>query len=177
MSNNTATEVSAVQPLTITHLFAAPRDVVWEAWTKREHLAEWWGPEMFTNPICEVDVRPGGSIRIDMKGPDGAMYPMTGTFKEVREPERLVFSATPLDAAGNVMFEVLHTAVFTEQGANTLLTFTAQLISTTPSGDQFLADMEEGDEPWATATSRGFRQSLGKLDRLLDALIEEGATR
>jgi uncharacterized protein YndB with AHSA1/START domain len=174
MSNNTTTEVSAVQPLTITHLFAAPRDVVWEAWTKQEHLTEWWGPEMFTNPICEVDVRPGGLFRIDMKGPDGVMYPAPGTFIEVREPERLVFSQTPLDAAGNVMFETLQTAVFTEQGAKTLLTLTAQVISTTPGGDQFLAGL---DEPWAAVASRVLKQSLGKLDRLLDALIEEGATR
>ena len=122
MSNNTITDVSAVQPLTITHLFDARREVVWDAWTKRDHLSKWWGPEMFYDSrFCEVDVCPGGSIRIDMKGPDGVMYPMTGTFKEVREPEWLVFSATPLDAAGNVMFEMLQTAVFTEQGAKTLV--------------------------------------------------------
>jgi uncharacterized protein YndB with AHSA1/START domain len=174
MSNNTTTEVSAVQSLTITHLFDAPRQIVWEAWTKPEHLAEWWGPEMFTNPICEVDLRPGGSFRIDMKGPDGEMYPAPGTVVEVHEPERLAFSQTPVDTAGTVLFEVLQTAVFTEQGASTLLTLTAQLISTTPAGDQFLADL---DASWATVASGVVKQSLGKLDRLLDAIVEEGATR
>jgi uncharacterized protein YndB with AHSA1/START domain len=129
---------------------------------------------MFTNPICEVELRPGGSFRIDMKGPDGVMYPALGTFKEVREPERLVFSQTPLDTAGNVMFESLTTAVFTEQGEKTLLTLTAEMISTTPGGDQFLAGV---DEPWATIASRVMKESLGKLDRLLEAQIKAGANR
>lgn len=174
MSTNTSTEVAAVHSVTITHLFDAPRELVWEAWTKEQHLAQWWGPEMFTNPVCEVDLRPGGTFRIDMKGPDGKMYLSPGTLVEVREPERLVISQTPLDSAGNVMFETVQTAVFTEQGAKTLLTLTAQVISTTAAGDKFLAEL---DEPWATIASRVVKQSLGKLNRLLDALSEADATR
>jgi uncharacterized protein YndB with AHSA1/START domain len=44
-------------------------------------------------PVCELDVRPGGAIRIHMRGPDGTVYPMTGAYQEIVEPERLVFTA------------------------------------------------------------------------------------
>ena len=53
--------------LTITRVFDAPRDLVFEAWTDAKHLAKWWGPHHFTNPVCELDVRVGGAIRIDMR--------------------------------------------------------------------------------------------------------------
>ena len=48
-------------------------------------MAQWFGPRGFTNPVCELDVRVGGSIRIVMRGPDGNDYPMTGVFREVRK--------------------------------------------------------------------------------------------
>ena len=55
-------------------------------------MAQWWGPKGFTNPFCELDARPGGAIRIHMRAPDGVVFPMTGRFREVAEPERLVFT-------------------------------------------------------------------------------------
>src|SRR5512133_1069200 len=61
--------------VTLTRTFDAPREVVWRAWTDPKLLAKWWGPRMFTTPRCEVDVRPGGAILIDMRGPDGVIYP------------------------------------------------------------------------------------------------------
>ena len=54
----------------------APRKLVWQAWTDSTPLAQWWGPRGFTNPVCELDVRAGGAIRVDMRGPDGAVYPI-----------------------------------------------------------------------------------------------------
>jgi hypothetical protein len=45
-------------------------------WTDPSHLAQWWGPHGFTNPVCEMDVRPGGALRIVMRAPDGTDYPM-----------------------------------------------------------------------------------------------------
>ncbi len=47
----------------------APRELVWKAWTDAKHLAQWWGPKGFTNPVCEVDVRPVGGILIHMRAP------------------------------------------------------------------------------------------------------------
>ena len=71
------------QDLSITRIFDAPRAVVFKVWTESEHVAKWWGPYGFTNPVCEVDARPGGAIRIDMRGPDGVVYPMGGIFHEI----------------------------------------------------------------------------------------------
>ncbi len=156
--------VMADQKLMIDHVFDAPRELVWAAWTEPEHLAAWWGPASFTTPTCLIDVRPGGQIRIDMKGPDGTVYPMTGEFTEVLKPERLVFIAAPLDAAGEKLFEVLYTADFSASSARkTLLRLTTDVISTTPGATRYLAGMEPG-----------WNQSLEKLGRLLHTLTAGG---
>ncbi len=78
--------------VTMTRVFDAPRNLVYKAWTDPGHLAQWWGPHGFTNPVCEVDLRPGGTWRIDMRGPDGTIYPNTGRYLEVVERERLVYT-------------------------------------------------------------------------------------
>lgn len=57
----------AEREITITRMFDAPRAVVFRAWTDAGQLAQWWGPKGFTNPVCEIDVRVGGAIRIHMR--------------------------------------------------------------------------------------------------------------
>ena len=91
------------------------RELVFKAWTETKHVAQWWGPKGFTNPVCEMDVRTGGAIRIHMRAPDGVVYPMTGVFQEIVAPERLVFVSSALDDKGNSMFDVLSTVTFAEQ--------------------------------------------------------------
>jgi len=76
----------------ISRLFDAPRSLVFKAWTDPRQMAEWWGPHGFTNPACELDVRPGGTWRIVMRGPDGSEHPAHGVYVEVVEPERLVWT-------------------------------------------------------------------------------------
>ena len=83
--------------LVMTRVFDAPRELVFKAWTETKHVAQWWGPKRFTNSVCEMDVRPGGAIRIHMRAPDGVVYPMTGVFQEIVAPERLVFVSSALD--------------------------------------------------------------------------------
>ena len=55
--------------VTLTRVFEAPRALVWKAWTDPTMMAEWFGPRGFTIPVCELDVRVGGSLRIVMRGP------------------------------------------------------------------------------------------------------------
>ncbi|MDE1762123.1 MAG: SRPBCC domain-containing protein, partial [Candidatus Micrarchaeota archaeon] len=89
--------------LRITRTFDAPRDIVWKAWTDPKLVQKWWGPRGVTNPVCEVDARVGGRIRIVMKagaelGPmAGQEWPMNGTFTEVTPKSRLSFSSGALD--------------------------------------------------------------------------------
>lgn len=76
----------------ISRTFRAPRARVFEAWTDPRHLARWWGPHAFTNPVCDVDARPGGSYRIVMRSPDGTDYPLRGTYLDMEVPAHLVMS-------------------------------------------------------------------------------------
>lgn len=76
----------------ITRVFDAPRALVFKAWTDAAQLAQWWGPQGFTNPVCEFEARLGGKIRIHMRAPDGTLYPMKGEIREIAPPERLAFT-------------------------------------------------------------------------------------
>ena len=78
--------------LVMRRTFNAPRDVVWAAFTDPKHVAKWYGGHGFTNPVCEMDVRPGGRWRHVMRTPDGTEFPMEFVFLEVVKPERLVWT-------------------------------------------------------------------------------------
>jgi len=140
----TASGAAAEPVLEIRRVFAAPRELVWQAWTEPRQLAQWWGPRGFDNPLCELDLRPGGSLRIEMRAPNGTIYPMTGVYQEIEAPARLVFTSVALDESGRPALEALTTLTFEEQGDQTLLTMTAKVISVTAVGRQYLAGMEEG---------------------------------
>jgi uncharacterized protein YndB with AHSA1/START domain len=73
-----------------TRVFAAPRELVFEAFSNPDHLVHWWGPKGFTNTFSEFDLRPGGAWRFVMHGPDGVEYQMAKDFVEVVKPERIV---------------------------------------------------------------------------------------
>ena len=131
--------------LVITRTFDAPRELVFKAWTDPTHVAQWWGPKYFTNPVCELDVRPGGAILIHMRGPDGVVYPMKGVFHEIVEPERLVFTSSAFeDEEGNPQLEALNTVTFAEHEGKTKLTLHAVVVKATPAAKGALQGMEEG---------------------------------
>nr|WP_199000831.1 SRPBCC family protein [Flavobacterium sp. ASV13] len=69
----------------------APVDLVWEVWTNPEHIANWWGPNGFTNTIHKMDVQENGEWNLTMHGPDGTNYPNRSVFKEVIPFEKIVF--------------------------------------------------------------------------------------
>lgn len=83
-----------LREFTLTHVLDAPRELVWRAWTEPKQLARWWGPEGITTPLqtIEMDVRAGGVFRLTMVlDADGSEFPSDMTFREVTEPERLVY--------------------------------------------------------------------------------------
>jgi uncharacterized protein YndB with AHSA1/START domain len=139
-----STAANAGQELIITRVFDAPRELVWKVWTDPKHMAQWWGPHRFTNPVCELDVRPGGAILIHMRAPDGTVYPMTGVYQEVVAPERLVFTSSALDEEGNPLFEVLNILTFAEQGGKTTQTLLARVVKRTAKAAPYLAGMDAG---------------------------------
>lgn len=136
----------------ITRAFDAPRALVWKAWTDPHHVARWWGPHEFTTPVCALDLRPGGAIRIVMRGSDGVDYPMTGVFHDIVEPERLVFTTSALeDAEGTPQLEGLNTVTLAEEGGKTTLTLHVVVTKATPAAQPALAGMEEG---WTQSLDR-----------------------
>ena len=70
----------------------APRPLVFEACTEPDEVAKWWGPRGFTAPSVEIDLRIGGSYRIAMQPPDGDLFYLSGEFREVDPPIRLVYT-------------------------------------------------------------------------------------
>jgi uncharacterized protein YndB with AHSA1/START domain len=103
--------------LLLKRTFDAPRRLVFEAWSRPEHLARWWGPKGFTLPTCEVDFRTGGRFRLCMRAPNGTEYPFAGVYDEVVPSERIVFTGAIHD--GN---DVTTTVTFAEAGGKTTLT-------------------------------------------------------
>lgn len=154
-TSTTATSAAAAgaeRRLTITRVFDAPRDLVWKAWTDPKHVARWWGPHGFTNPVCELDLRPGGALRIDMRGPDGVVYPMRGVFREIVAPERLVFTTRALeDTEGNPQLEGLNTVTLVEESGKTTLTLHAVITKATLAAQPALAGMAQG---WTESLER-----------------------
>lgn len=91
MSAAAASSPTADREIVITRLLDAPRELVFEAWTHAEHVAQWWGPLGFTSTVREMEVREGGVWRLDMLGPDGTVYPNRIIYREVKRPARLVY--------------------------------------------------------------------------------------
>jgi uncharacterized protein YndB with AHSA1/START domain len=120
-ATNLVTE-PADRVLTITRIFDAPRSLVFKAWTDSEHIARWWGPRGFKSDVIKNDLRPGGSYRIHMLGPDGDHWSQ-GVYREVVPPERLVMVGSWADAQGNpTRPETTLTLLFEDLGGKTKLT-------------------------------------------------------
>jgi uncharacterized protein YndB with AHSA1/START domain len=161
---SSAVNAPADRTLIVTRVFDAPRALVYRAWTDPKEFEKWFPPLGFSAARCELDVRPGGTLRIDMKGGDdagefaGVVFPGKGVYREVVPNERLSFTFEGEDAAQP---QILMTVVFEDEGRKTKLTI-YQVAKT-------VADYEALLKIGAT---EGLGQSLDKLA----ALLESGGT-
>ena len=141
----------------MTRLFDAPRPLVFEAMTRPEHIARWWGSlgEGYSVPVCEVDLRPGGRWRFVSRHPKGEAA-FRGVYREITPPERLVFTEIyePFPDAESVV-----TAVYTEENGKTRLTATAEY----PSKDVRDAVLKSGME-------KGAAMSYDRLEEVAQGL-------
>jgi uncharacterized protein YndB with AHSA1/START domain len=135
---------------------AAPRAVVFRAWTEADVLRRWWGPAGFSNPVCEADAREGGLIRIVMRAPDGSTHPMRGAFRELAPPRRLALTLLAEDLRGDPLLECGIRLELSEAGGATQLRLDASGSGLSPAAPGMLAGMEDG---WS--------QSLDRLAALL----------
>ena len=153
--------------LEIERIFDAPRELVWLAFSDPYHLSQWWGPKGFTNPVCEIDLRPGGRWHHVMRGPDGRNYPADSVFLEVTPPERIVYRNAQLDDAvfeGNPPPSFLRVITFSDIGnGRTRLTLDAYF-DTAANKD--------------AVTRRGFREGvLESYDKLAAHLSTLGGEK
>jgi uncharacterized protein YndB with AHSA1/START domain len=142
-----------LKPLTISRSFAAPRELVFKAWSSAEHMKRWFSPEGLSVPEAEMEFRPGGVCNICMRSPEGHDYWSYGKYIEITPPDRLVFISDVI-IGGAKKFTVHSTVTFEEDGAGTLMTV-RQL-------------HEIHDEAFSSAidgATEGWRTTLDKLER------------
>lgn len=161
MAGENETALPTKRQVTIARVFDAPRELVFDAWNDPKKVAKWWGPDGFTNPRCDWDMRPGGKILVHMRGPDGTIYPMSGTVRVVVKPERIVFDAAAEDASGNALLKSTTTVTFEAQGGKTKITVEANAVSVSEIGPMMLSGMQTG---WTQSIERLARE-LGEASR------------
>ena len=146
----------------ITRLFKAPRHLVFQMWTDPRLVEQWWGVAGSTVSACELDVRPGGRWRIDMRVADGTVYPNGGVYLEVVPNELIVYS--DVAQSGSPAWDdaprgdVIHTVTFEDVAGETRVTLQTRCSSR--------ADYERLVE---SGIEDGIGQSLDRLERLLAA--------
>jgi uncharacterized protein YndB with AHSA1/START domain len=143
-ATNTPEQHTKERELVMTRVFDVPRSLVFKAWTEPERIKQWWGPRGFVTLSCELDFRPGGLWRTRSQAPDGKEYVARSVFREIVEPERLVFTYAWEDAEGKPKHETLVTLTFVEQNRKTLLTFHQGVFESVTTRD-------EHEEGWRSA--------------------------
>jgi uncharacterized protein YndB with AHSA1/START domain len=142
--------------LVITRVVKAPRRIVFDAYTTPRHLQQWLlGPEGWTMPICEIDLRPGGAFRYVWRKEGGAEMTIAGSVREVVPPERLVTT----ESWGPEWPETVNTVVFTEADGHTTIMLTVHYPSKAARDSALQTGMKEGME-----------QGFARLDALLRSL-------
>jgi uncharacterized protein YndB with AHSA1/START domain len=138
----------------LTRQFDAPARLVFEAMTKPEHVKQWWGRlgDGYSVPVCEIDLRPGGSWRFVNRHPHGEAA-FHGEYREITPPSRLVFTEIFEDFPDTVS---VVTTDFTEENGKTQLTVTARYPS-----------IEVRDAVIASGMSRGAGISYDRLEDLV----------
>jgi uncharacterized protein YndB with AHSA1/START domain len=150
----------------------APIKLVWDLWTKPEHLAKWWGPKDFEMQDLKLDLREGGMFHYSMKGPGDFIMWGKFVFREVAAPHRLIFLVSFSDEKGgttrapmgaNWPLEVLSTLTLTEKNGKTVLTM---------KGVPFHATQEEIATYKAgfSGMQQGFKGTFEQLEEYLQNL-------
>ncbi len=142
-------EITTDRELSISRLLNAPIELVWKVWTEPEHIANWWGPNGFTNTIHIMDVKPGGEWKFVMHGPDGKNYPNKSTFKEIVLHKKIVYQHFNPNFTATIEFE--------KQDKKTLLNW--RMVFDTK--EEFIAVVKQHN------AAEGMKQNVEKLENYL----------
>lgn len=151
--------------LTITREFDAPRDLVWQAWTEKDHITQWFGPEGFSTRVDKHELKSGGRFDYVMIGPDGKEYPGTSVFKEISPQDRIVatdefgddFKAENADLPAGMIV----TTTFEDVGSKTKVTISIEHAS---------ADDKKKHEEMGVVA--GWNSSLDKFEKYIAGLAK-----
>lgn len=139
--------------LVATRVFDAPRELVWEACTNPDHVRHWMlGPDGWTMPVCEIDLRVGGAWHWTWRSESGEEFSMRGVYTEIVPPERLVNT----ESWGDEWPETLNTLILTERDGQTITQWTVLLESP-----------EAREKAMSTGMTGGWAQSNDRLDDYL----------
>ena len=155
--NETILTLPSDRELVITRQFNAPRCLVFEAWTKPEHVMHWWGLSSMTMSVCEIDLRPGGAYRFVLRDADGNEYGFGGKYYEIMPPERLVYTDGFEGLPGH---EAIVTTTFEEQGGKT-----------TVISHSLYQSAEDRDGHIHSGMEDGLKDSYARLDKYLATLL------
>ncbi|MBV9558088.1 MAG: SRPBCC domain-containing protein [Pseudolabrys sp.] len=137
--------VNPERSVVLTRIFDAPRALVWKAWTDPKMMKEWFGPKVFTNSVCELDVRVGGKMLVVMRAPDGTEYPCAGEFRTIVEGERIEFTNNAVAKDGSLMLRGESVVTFADApGGKTKMVLSTKAVGLVPEAPMMLAGMEEG---------------------------------
>lgn len=148
MNTEADAAAQAQQELVIVRTFAAPRSLVFKAWTEPQHLMRWWGPAGFTTPVCEIDPRTGGNYRFHMQSSEGTDCWWHGVCREIVEPERIVWTCSIDGADGKrISSETILTVILDEDPRGTKLTLRQGIFDS-------IANREGHQKGWTSALER-----------------------
>lgn len=151
--------------LVFERVVSVPRELVWRAWTRPEHVKKWFTPAPWTTVECEIDLRPGGIFRTVMRSPEGKDFPNLGAYLEVVENERLVWTNALLPGFRPARV----TSTCGDDSPNSEETgflFTAEiLLSPQDKGTRYTAIVRHGDE-----AGRAKHEAMGFHDGWSSAL-------
>ena len=140
--------------LLLTRVIDAPRERVFEAWSKPELVARWFAPQPYTLPRCEMDFRTGGRFSMAMRSPEGQEHSFTGVYREVTPPSKLVWTGEfPYGPAD----QIRTTVTFEEEGKKTKVTVCQTFSVLTPE-----------TEPHTKGAVQGWTATLDQLQALCE---------
>jgi uncharacterized protein YndB with AHSA1/START domain len=144
------------QDVVVTRVVGAPRRLVFDAMSSPVHVPHWAsGPDGWTMPVCEIDLRPGGKWRYVYRKADGSEMTLQGTYREVSPPDRLVST----ESWGPEWPETVNTLEFAESGGRTTITMTIHYPSKAAR-----------DAALGTGMKHGLEIGFARLDELLATL-------
>ena len=151
------TELIGDREMVMRRAFRAPRELLFRCYADCEHLMNWWGPKEYPLAVCKQDFRPGGTWHYCMVGPNGEEAWGIGVYKEIVEPERIVYTDAFSNAdADSIPPESVITVTFESQGETTVLNIHTRY----DSAEDRQTVIEMGVE-------EGFNSSLDRLDEHL----------